>query len=135
MSTVEHRYAAVEQAAVQALTLRGEATADQPAIDVPDLRKQLVTFPGKPYQPRRARALPYWPRSPPRAGSGAHAPPAHGRLKAFGPVSVDDLKWWTGWTPTDTRKAQASSGTQAVELDEGTGHLLAEDLDATDAAP
>ncbi|MGH4031207.1 DNA glycosylase AlkZ-like family protein [Actinomycetota bacterium Odt1-20B] len=30
-------------------------------------------------------------------------------LAAFGPGTLADLKWWTGWTLTDTRKAVAGS--------------------------
>ncbi|MEU8546230.1 crosslink repair DNA glycosylase YcaQ family protein [Streptomyces roseoverticillatus] len=41
-------------------------------------------------------------------------------VSAFGPVTAGDLKWWTGWTLTDTRKALAATGAQEVALDEGT---------------
>ncbi|GGO43048.1 winged helix DNA-binding domain-containing protein [Streptomyces lasiicapitis] len=46
-------------------------------------------------------------------------------LHAFGPVTVDDLKWWTGWTLTDARKALASVGARDVDLDDGTTGYLA----------
>ncbi|MGW5848798.1 winged helix DNA-binding domain-containing protein [Streptomyces sp. NPDC055254] len=55
-------------------------------------------------------------------------------LASFGPATVDDLKWWTGWTLTDTRKAIAATGAELVDLDEGTGYLLPDDLDPV-AAP
>ncbi|MFF7725425.1 winged helix DNA-binding domain-containing protein [Streptomyces sp. NPDC008001] len=152
----ERRYAAVEAATLKVLGARGEATAAELATAVPDLREQLVTFPGKPYESRQrvsspvlgvlaaegrirrsrpagswtsaqfrwapARPLPHVPSAAAKTELARHY------LAAFGPVTTDDLKWWTGWTLTDTRKALAATGAQAVELDEGTGYLLPEDL-------
>lgn len=49
-------------------------------------------------------------------------------LAAFGPGTVADLKWWTGWTLRKTRKAVAELDTVEVELDHGdTGIVLAGD--------
>jgi Winged helix DNA-binding domain len=49
-------------------------------------------------------------------------------LAAFGPGTVADLKWWTGWTLGQTRKAVAELATVEVELDHGdTGIVLAGD--------
>ncbi len=56
-------------------------------------------------------------------------------LGTFGPGTVADLKWWTGWTVTDTRKAVAAAGAVEVHLDEATGYALAEDMDAAVAEP
>ncbi|MFD3542453.1 winged helix DNA-binding domain-containing protein [Streptomyces sp. NPDC058662] len=153
----ERRYATVEQAALDAITARGEVTAAQLAVDVPALREQIVTFPGKPYESRQRVSSPVLGalaaegriRRGRPAGSWTSAqfrwapaqplpevPPAEARatlarhyLAAFGPVTVDDLKWWTGWTLTDARTAVAAVGAQAVELDEGTGYLLPGDLE------
>ncbi|PCG85240.1 hypothetical protein CIB93_14675 [Streptomyces sp. WZ.A104] len=50
-------------------------------------------------------------------------------LAAFGPATAEDLKWWTGWTLTDTRKAIAATGAEPVGLDEGAGYLLPDDLE------
>ncbi|MGH3858771.1 winged helix DNA-binding domain-containing protein [Actinokineospora sp.] len=50
-------------------------------------------------------------------------------LRVFGPASVGDLKWWTGWTLGDTRKALAEVGAVEVSLGTGTGVVLADDLD------
>jgi len=55
-------------------------------------------------------------------------------LASFGPGSVEDLKWWTGWTLGDTRKALAGVSTVEVALDGGTGLVLAGD-DTTAKSP
>jgi len=49
-------------------------------------------------------------------------------LGAFGPAQVADLKWWTGWTMAQTRKALAAVGPVEVELDCGPGIALPDDL-------
>ncbi|MEU6904258.1 winged helix DNA-binding domain-containing protein [Streptomyces coeruleorubidus] len=64
----------------------------------------------------------------------AQAELARRYLAAFGPVTVEDLKWWTGWNLTDTRTAIAATGAEEVDLDDGTGHLLPDDLEPV-AAP
>ncbi|MGW2628272.1 winged helix DNA-binding domain-containing protein [Streptomyces chattanoogensis] len=69
-------------------------------------------------------------------------PPAEARaglarrwLASYGPSTVEDLKWWTGWTLTDTRRALAATEAVEVELDGGaTGVALPDDLGAV-AAP
>jgi hypothetical protein len=49
-------------------------------------------------------------------------------LAAFGPGTIADLKWWTGWTLGQTRTAVAELDTVEVELDHGeTGIVLAGD--------
>jgi hypothetical protein len=55
-------------------------------------------------------------------------------LASFGPGTADDLKWWTGWTMGETRKALAGLSTVEVALDGGTGFMLAGD-DAPMKAP
>ena len=50
-------------------------------------------------------------------------------LGSFGPGTVDDLKWWTGWTVAQTRAALAAAGAAEVTLDEGTGYVLAGDVE------
>lgn len=44
-------------------------------------------------------------------------------LRAFGPATATDAKWWTGWTMTQTRQALAAVGAVECELDTGTGFL------------
>jgi len=53
-------------------------------------------------------------------------------LAAFGPAPLADLKWWTGWTMREVRRAVADVGAVEVELDNGSGAVLAEDLEPTE---
>ncbi len=54
-------------------------------------------------------------------------------LAAFGPGTVADLRWWTGWTAGQVRKALAQVGPVEVELDGTVGLVLADDLDPVPA--
>lgn len=64
------------------------------------------------------------------ADRGAAAGLARAYLRAFGPATRDDLKWWAGWTVATTRAALADVGAVEVTLDgTGTGFLLPDDLD------
>lgn len=54
-------------------------------------------------------------------------------LARFGPASPADMRWWTGWTMTKTRRVLAAIDTVEVLVegsqvdDEEIGHLLVED--------
>ncbi|WP_228000818.1 winged helix DNA-binding domain-containing protein [Nocardia australiensis] len=50
-------------------------------------------------------------------------------LSAFGPAPVSDIKWWTGWSLAEVRKALTQLDVVEVDLDGGTGILLADDLE------
>ncbi len=51
-------------------------------------------------------------------------------LHAFGPATATDLRWWTGWTVTDTRQALAAAGASEVLLDDGEpGWCLPDDIE------
>jgi hypothetical protein len=50
-------------------------------------------------------------------------------LRSYGPATLDDLQWWTGWTKTRTRSALEPLGTVEVDLDGATGLLLADDAE------
>lgn len=57
-------------------------------------------------------------------------------LAAFGPGTVADLRWWTGWTLGEVRRVVAEVGPAEVELDGGTGLVLPDDLEpVTQPAP
>jgi hypothetical protein len=50
-------------------------------------------------------------------------------LAAFGPGTVADLKWWTGWTVREVRTALDKLGAVEVDLDGTPGVVLSEDLE------
>ena len=50
-------------------------------------------------------------------------------LGAFGPATVEDLRWWTGWTLGATRQALAGIDVAEVDIDGATGFVLADDED------
>jgi hypothetical protein len=54
-------------------------------------------------------------------------------LRAFGPGTVADLRWWTGWTAREVRQALAGLATEGVELEGAAGLVLAGDLEPTPA--
>ncbi|MFF3570338.1 winged helix DNA-binding domain-containing protein [Nocardia jiangxiensis] len=66
---------------------------------------------------------------PAQSADSARAELVRRWLHAFGPAPVADLKWWTGWTLGEVRKTLAQLDIVEVDLDGGTGVLLAEDLD------
>jgi hypothetical protein len=48
-------------------------------------------------------------------------------LARFGPATLDDVTWWTGWTVTATRRALADAGAREADLERGTGYLAPDD--------
>ncbi|MEU9111673.1 winged helix DNA-binding domain-containing protein [Streptomyces sp. NPDC048483] len=156
--------AKVTRDAVAVLHERGEATTTELAAEVPGLERQLVISPGKKYESRRSIATDVlfalaadgrivratrrggwtsnqhaWapaPELPDIATASARTELVRHWLTAFGPGTLADLKWWTGWTVTDTRKALAATGAVEVALDESTGYALPEDVEpVTETAP
>ncbi|HEX8969415.1 MAG TPA: winged helix DNA-binding domain-containing protein [Chloroflexota bacterium] len=49
-------------------------------------------------------------------------------LRAFGPGTLNDIRWWTGLTMGEVRRAVASLDTVEVDLGEWTGVILADDV-------
>jgi hypothetical protein len=49
-------------------------------------------------------------------------------LRAFGPGTFEDLKWWTGWTVGKTRAALGAAGALEVDLGSATGFVLENDV-------
>lgn len=147
--------AAAGQAALKALTELGEASAGQVTAEVPALQETVTLARGKPYEAkqrvggwvlrllamdglvRRGRQLGGWTSGQFRYYAAAGPPwmdPAEAKtelvrrwLVSYGPGTTDDVKWWTGWTVTDVRKALAAVGAVPVELDEGSGWVLPDD--------
>ena len=50
-------------------------------------------------------------------------------LDRFGPGTLADVKWWTGWTMGATRAAVAALDTEAVEVDGAPALVLAGDVE------
>ena len=148
--------AKVEEATVKALTARNEATAAQLCDEVPELRTQFLFGEGRKWEGTvgvstrllfvlaaegrivRGRPRGTWsstqyrwepaPPTTPVTAKHAEAELVRLWLRAFGPGTIDDLKWWTGWTVAKTKRALAALDTVAVELDDGTtGIVLADD--------
>lgn len=51
-------------------------------------------------------------------------------LASYGPGTVEDVQWWTGLTKTAVKKALV--GASEVELEEGVGYVLPEDVEAVE---
>jgi len=56
-------------------------------------------------------------------------------LARFGPATIADVVWWTGWNLGDTRRALASIDTCAVDLDGTEGLVLGADAGPVDEPP
>ena len=52
-------------------------------------------------------------------------------LRAFGPATADDLRWWAGWTKTQTKRALTELRPVEVDLAGTAGLLLPDDLEET----
>lgn len=152
----------VEAEVAAVLAAHPESSGAELSRLVPRLREQVVVARGKPYEAKqnvasriirtmaaegrierrkpagswtsgqfrwaKAEPLPEVPAEPARAAV------AKAWLGAYGPGSEADLKWWTGWTLGETRKALGAVGAQAVVLDDGaTAYVLPGDADPSDA--
>ncbi|MET7401761.1 winged helix DNA-binding domain-containing protein [Dactylosporangium sp. NPDC005572] len=154
----------VEASTYAALLARGSATAAQLAADEPRLRTELAFPQGSQYATSRVlfllsadgrivrgRPVGSWLSSqyawsPAAAWLGADLPeldPAQARaelvrawLARYGPGTLADLKWWTGWTVTQTRAALKALEAVEVTLDGGdTGWVLPDDVDPVEPPP
>ncbi|MEU8633769.1 winged helix DNA-binding domain-containing protein [Amycolatopsis sp. NPDC048633] len=56
-------------------------------------------------------------------------------LHAYGPAPVTDLRWWTGWTAGQTKKALAALSPVEVDLGGVPGIVLADDLEPVPEPP
>ncbi|MGH3438478.1 MAG: winged helix DNA-binding domain-containing protein [Sciscionella sp.] len=54
-------------------------------------------------------------------------------LAAYGPATVQDMSWWTGWTVAQTKKALASLAPVEVDLGGSTGVVLPDDVEPVPA--
>jgi hypothetical protein len=53
----------------------------------------------------------------------------------FGPGTLADLAWWSGWTKTATRAAVEALNVVEVDLAGGTGYVLPDDVEPQPASP
>ena len=81
-----------------------------------------------------------WQPADPPSGVPPSAPDATAELVrrwlgAFGPGTLDDIVWWTGLGKRKVQAALDTVGAVEVDLDTGTGLVLADDLHEVTAAP
>jgi hypothetical protein len=75
-------------------------------------------------------AADWWPTGVPELPeSAARAILARRWLEVFGPATVADLQWWTGWSLGHTRTALAELDLAEVDLDGVPGIVLAHDVE------
>lgn len=55
-------------------------------------------------------------------------------LRAFGPATEIDVKWWTGWPLRQLRPALAANGAVEVQVEGGIAYVLPDDLEPVDAS-
>lgn len=70
----------------------------------------------------------------PAAAEAARESVVRAWLRAFGPATVDDVKWWFGNTLTWARDGLRDVGAVEVDLHGTTGYALPDDLDPEPAA-
>ncbi|WP_411103657.1 winged helix DNA-binding domain-containing protein [Streptomyces sp. cmx-4-9] len=144
--------AAAEAAALEALDVHGPCTGSQLSAAVPALRQKITLGRGKRNEAqtgvatrvirllaadgriRRDRPRGSWTSSqfrwvhtqswPAVPADEARAEIARRWLRAYGPATEADLKWWTGWTLTDARRALAAVGPDQVRLEDGSTALV-----------
>jgi hypothetical protein len=146
--------AKAEASALEALASRGELTATELAASDARLGAELVLSRGAKYEARvkmasrvltvlaaegrvvRARPRGSWTSTQFRwaamedwAGAPLEGPGVGGR-PAPGPAPAHDLRWWTGWTARQTKRALEQDGILACVLDDGEpGVVLADDVE------
>ncbi|WP_327296498.1 winged helix DNA-binding domain-containing protein [Streptomyces sp. NBC_01197] len=149
----ERWLADAEAATLATLAERGPCTGSELSAAVPALRTKITVFPGKKWEAvqgvatrvirlmaadgriRRDRPRGSWTSSQFRWTAGtswpalpvpeAKAELARRWLLSYGPATEADLKWWTGWTLADTRRALTAVGAEEVLLDGGARGFVA----------
>lgn len=155
--------AATEKSVLAALAAQGSATGSELSAAVPALRTKITVFPGKRQEAvqgvasrvirvlaaegRIRRDRPRgswtssqfrWTASEPRAEhdiARAQTELTLRWLRAYGPATEEDLKWWTGWGIGQVRKALATGAAEEVLLDSGATAWVAPHDHEPDPAP
>lgn len=159
----EARLAETEREVLAVLAARGEATTRELSEHVAQLRETMLMSAGKAYEGRQSvgsrllrllasdghvrrcrprgswlsssypwALVPQWPDVPVRE---AKAEVVRRWLAAYGPATVEDVKWWTGWTLGDVRGALADLGASDVALAAGAPALVLPGDEAPVAEP
>jgi hypothetical protein len=55
-------------------------------------------------------------------------------LRSFGPATMTDIRWWTGWSAALAKRTLGAIDAVEVRLADGTGYVLEDDLDRVDDA-
>jgi len=50
-------------------------------------------------------------------------------LRSFGPATMTDIRWWTGWTAAQAKATLVALDATAVRMGDDTGYVLPDDLD------
>jgi hypothetical protein len=56
-------------------------------------------------------------------------------LRGYGPGSLRDITWWTGWGKAVATRAMEACGAVAVDMDGNDGFALADDMDQMEEGP
>ncbi|HEX4015909.1 MAG TPA: winged helix DNA-binding domain-containing protein [Frankiaceae bacterium] len=151
--------ARLEDATMEALLERGEAYGTDLGAAVTGLRQQIAIAGGTQSlttrvlfilaaEGRIVRGRPKgswissqysWAPAPKPPATTAQLPAADAQaqlarayLAGYGPATIADIQWWTGWTAGVTKKALKQLSTLDVQLAQGAAFVLADDDPADD---
>ncbi|TXR96436.1 winged helix DNA-binding domain-containing protein [Streptomyces sp. col6] len=159
----EHWLDEAERSALAFLEDGGPVSGSELAAGVAALRTKITLFPGKKQEAvqgvatrvirvlaaegriRRDRPRGSWTSSqfrwalarprPVEETAPAQAELALHWLRAYGPGTEGDLKWWTGWGAREVRTALAAVGAVEVRLDDGAAAWVAPGDTEPESAP
>ncbi|MFB8084722.1 winged helix DNA-binding domain-containing protein [Streptomyces sp. NPDC055992] len=159
----EHWLDEAERSALAFLEDSGPVSGSELAAGVAALRTKITLFPGKKQEAvqgvatrvirvlaaegriRRDRPRGSWTSSqfrwalarprPVEETAPAQAELALHWLRAYGPGTEGDLKWWTGWGAREVRTALAAVGAVEVRLDDGAAAWVAPGDTEPESAP
>jgi hypothetical protein len=80
----------------------------------------------------RWSAMDTWLGKPLQPSADGHTAMVRHWLRAFGPGTINDVKWWLGSTVAAVKRSLAALVAVEVDLDGSTGYLLPDDLDRGD---